>query len=485
MKKSSRWSLLLVALTAFCAAGTIIGFGTGRAEYDIVEQFKQAVGQKQMSDWHPPIVAVVWRGLYGLTGWIGSLFVCSALLYFTGVLLTAEYVHRRLGSRLGSLGVLAVSISPWAYSQINIPWKDTILTGALLAGCGCVMLIRRGARSKRTAVLALVAVGALIFATLVRKNAIAAVVPICFYLAWQLLPIAHRTMRKLQARSSAASSSLRRFVAWLAGSFVLIFAVGGAAVVADAGIARVWHVKETHQEYQVMLDDVMFSVPEDELNAADVTPKLKKRINTSRALCYERGVFYDAYWNCFGRGHGGDYQPIEESHRQGLEKLWRENVITHPARYLSYRWSVYRFYLTTSALEYFQYPVNTAQEIGFGTGPEPFERAVKTYVLDFGVEKLGFTFKPWFWLTGCVLVAAVALKRRRAPAAVLTLTASAFLYTAAYFPVIPEAHFRYTHWPAAAVSIALIAALAEHFRGKSKRPAETADGPLREKTSAL
>ena len=110
---------------------------------------------------------------------------------------------------------------------------------------------------------------------------------------------------------------------------------------------------------------------------------------------------------------------------------------------------------------------------------------MKTYVLDFGVEKLGFTFKPWFWLTGCVLVAAVALKRRRAAAAVLTLTASAFLYTAAYFPVIPEAHFRYTHWPAVAVSIALIAAFTEHFRGKSKRPAETADGPLREKTSAL
>ena len=479
MNARSRWDLLLLVLTALCAGITIIGFGTGRAEFDIIEQFRQVVGQKQMSDWHPPIIAVVWKGLYGATGWIGSLFAFSVILYFCGVLLIARSVHRRLGSRVGSLAVIAVSVSPWAYSQINTPWKDTILTGALLVACGCAMHIRRGDRSKRTVVLALLTLVVLIFATLVRKNAIAAVVPICFYLAWQLWPIAKGAMHKVWARrGDGASSRRRRYAAWIAGSFVLLFTVGGGAVVIDAGIAKTWNVKETHQEYQVMLDDVMFSVPEDELNEAAVSQQLKDRLNTAREQCYDNGEYYDAYWNCFGKGIGGDYEPIAIAHRNGLKKLWRENVITHPGRYISYRWSVYRYYLTTSMLVYLEQPVSIARETGFGRGPEPFESAAKTYVKGFSLTKFDFTFKPWFWLVGSVLVMASAWVCRRGRAAVFMLASSAFLYMAAYFPVIPEAHFRYTHWPVVAVLIGLTVALSGYCGGRRKRPAEKSDGPL-------
>ena len=154
------------------------------------------------------------------------------------------------------------------------------------------------------------------------------------------------------------------------------------------------------------------------------------------------------------------------AHRGGLKKLWRENVITHPGRYISYRWSVYRYYLSRSMLEYLEHPVPIAQETGFGLGPEPFERAAKTYVLDFGVAKLGFTFKPWFWLAASVLVAALGLVCRQGRAAVLMLTSSAFLYMVAYFPVIPEAHFRYTHWPSVALSTAAVILIAGFFRDK-------------------
>lgn len=479
MNVRSRWSLLLFVLTALCAGITIIGFGTGRAEFDIIEQFRQVTGQKQMSDWHPPIIAVVWKGLYGATGWIGSLFAFSTLLYFCGVLLIARSVHRQLGSRVGSLGIIAVSISPWAYSQINIPWKDTILTGALLVACGCAMHIRRGSQSKRTAVLVLFTLGTLIFATLVRKNAISAVVPICFYLAWQLAPIAEGVLRKLRARRGRGSGLRRsRLAAWIAGSFVLTFAVGGGATAAESAIAKTWNVKETHQQYQVMLDDVMFSVPEDELNEAAVSQQLKNRLNTARAQCYDNGEYYDAYWNCFGKGFGGGYEPIEESQRRDLNKLWREHVITHPGRYVSYRWSVYRYYLTTSMLVYLEKPVGIAREAGFGRGPEPFESAAKTYVKDFSLAKFDFTFKPWFWLVGSVLVMACAWVCSRGRAAVFMLGASAFLYMAAYFPVIPEAHFRYTHWPVVAVLIGLTVALSGYFGGKRKGSAEKSDGPL-------
>ena len=40
------------------------------------------------------------------------------------------------------------------------------------------------------------------------------------------------------------------------------------------------------------------------------------------------------------------------------------------------------------------------------------------------------------------------------------LTGSAFLYVFAYFPVIPANHFRYTYWPALAISVACVAVVA-------------------------
>ena len=36
------------------------------------------------------------------------------------------------------------------------------------------------------------------------------------------------------------------------------------------------------------------------------------------------------------------------------------------------------------------------------------------------------------------------------------LTSSALLYILAYFPVIPANHFRYTYWPALAISVACV-----------------------------
>ena len=104
--------------------------------------------------------------------------------------------------------------------------------------------------------------------------------------------------------------------------------------------------------------------------------------------------------------------------------------------------------------------------MGFVRGPELFERAAKTYVLDFGLAKLGFTFKPWFWLVASVMVTGLGLVCRRGRVAVLMLTTSAFVYIAAYFPVIPEAHFRYTHWPAVAVSTAAVLLVVGFFRDK-------------------
>lgn len=219
-----RWDLLLAAACIAAASVIIVGFGTGRAENDIMGQARQMLGMKAVSDWHPPVIVAVWRGLYAITGSVGSLFALQIILYFLGVFLMAVFAHRRLKSRLGSVAVLVVSASPWAYSALNTPWKDTIMAAALLIAAGAVALARpRGGKSLLLIILAL---AMLVFATLERKNGIAAVVPICAYIGYRFSQDAVRALRRSAPRKLQEPKKLRR-TATAAAAAVPIVAVGG------------------------------------------------------------------------------------------------------------------------------------------------------------------------------------------------------------------------------------------------------------------
>ncbi|MCG7297754.1 glycosyltransferase family 39 protein [Brevibacterium sp. ACRRH] len=452
------WDVGLLLLCLAIATVTFLGFYPGRAEHDISEQAKQMLGMKNLSDWHPPIVAILWRGLYAVTGKLGSLLAFQLGIYFLAVFLLAVFAHRILKSKWASLAMIAISVSPWAYSQLNTLWKDTIMAAALLLATGCLALLVP--KKKKTYWFVLPAVALLIFATLVRKNAFVAVVPMCVFLAWRLVPGIRWRVERISRQKLNRKIRVRKSVLATLICVVAIASVTSAALCVDAGIARHWKVQPMHQVYQVILDDVMFSVPESELNGSAVPQELKDKINEARPKCYEKGEPYDAYWNCYGKGIGGGaYSPI--ANRDELKHLWLNHVITHPMRYLEYRWSVYKFYLTTSQLEYNPNRLfGTAKKVGFVKGNKRFESIVFSYIHEWAKKDIAFVFKPWFWLLAGALVSICAWWSGRSRAFALMLTGSAFLYVFAYFPVVPANHFRYTYWPALAVSVAFIAVVA-------------------------
>lgn len=456
--RSIFWEVGLLLLCLAIAAATYLGFYPGRAEFDISEQAKQMLGMKNLSDWHPPIVAILWRGLYALTGKLGSLLAFQLGIYFLAVFLLAVFAHRILKSKWASLAMIAILVSPWAYSQLNTLWKDTIMAAALLLATGCLALVVP--RKKKTYWFVIPAVALLIFATLVRKNAAVAVVPMCVYLAWRLVPGIRWRVERISRQRLKRKIRVRKGVLATLICAIAVASIISAALFIDSGIARHWKVQPTHQVYQIILDDVMFSVPESELNESAAPQELKDKINKARPKCYEMNEPYDAYWNCYGRGSSGsDYSPL--GYRDELKQLWLDHVITHPQRYVEYRWSVYKFYLTTSVLIYFPNKVvKPAKEVGFRKGSTKFDKVAKFYVVDFGADTIGFVFKPWFWLLAGAIVSIGACWSGRSRAFALMLTGSAFLYILAYFPVIPANHFRYTYWPALAVSVACVAVVA-------------------------
>ena len=457
-RKGLLWDAGLFLLCLAIATVTFLGFYPGRAEYDISEQAKQMLGLKNLSDWHPPIIVILWRGLYTVSGEFGSLFAFQIGVYFLAVFLLSVFAHRILESKWASVAMIAVLVSPWAYSQLNTLWKDTIMAATLLLATGSLALIVP--KKKKTYWFVIPTVALLVFSSLVRKNAVVAVVPVCVYLAWRLVPgirwrIERVTRQKLNKKIRVRKSVLATLIC-----VVAVASVTSAALCVDAGIARHWKVQPTYQVYQVILDDVMFSVPESELSRSAVSQELKDKINEARPKCYEKGEPYDAYWNCYGKGiAGGAYSPL--ANRDELKHLWLNHVITCPMRYLEYRWSVYKFYLTTSQLEYISNDLfEPAKKAGFVKGNEEFESITFSYVHEWAKKEIGFVFKPWFWLLAGAIVSIGAWWSGRSRAFAFMLTGSAFLYVFAYFPVIPANHFRYTYWPALAISVACVAVVA-------------------------
>ena len=533
------WDVLLAMLTAVWSLLFIRLFSPGRVNVDIAEQYLQATGERPFTDWHPPVMGMLWRGLLALTGQVGSLLVLQVSVLAVASWLIGVLVHRTGAPRWVSLLGPAIMATPWVLSQMTTLWKDTQMAVALLLGTVFIAITRL---VPKTWPLWIPASALLVYAVAVRKNAVFAVVPIAVFGGCCLLGLwrehrgaagrdggEHRgaagrdsasTPASAEAAageeiSGAASSSERRrrlFIPVGVMSLVVLALIGGGAKATEAVIASQVEVEKTGQISQIMLDDVMFSVPDSELMAADAPSELKEHISSARDTCLEKNEIWDSYWNCYGKGESGeDFSPI--AYQDELRQLWLNEVITHPLRYAEYRTAVFSHYFFTSALEYWPAEWHgEAEDAGIEAGDPKADYIVRPYVEDFALGTFPMLFTPWFWTLVAVVLLGLgvrSLKKRgqwfveeRAAAhgahasagrrilladthssadrarsfwpEITALAASALCYVLGYFPIVPSNHFRYTFWPALAVSVAVVLALAMWRRGAGAPPNDAA-----------
>lgn len=462
----------------------LMAFYPGNANIDIVDQVYQARGDAPYHNWHPPVIAFVWEMLYRATGTFGSLYVVIALLYGLGAWLLCILIWKRTGSALlGSAGLI-LPAAPWTLSQANMLWKDTQSALALLVGLLIVFFIR----PQRAVTWWLMLPGGLllIYGIAARKNAISALLPIAVFLGWLLVQF----LRRRPQASEPAAGTRRDHSRWwsralsVAAAAAAVFAViAGGVVAAEHYVDEARDVRDDGQAAQIMLDDVMFVLPDDELRASGAPPELIDRISTSRKKCLARGEPYDAYWNCYGKGvTGRPFSPL--AHQDAIKDLWITTLTRHPGSYLQYRAEQYGRYLTFSRLLYWPNSWNgEASQVGLGVPPSAADSAASFYVR--GTNKLvPFVYRPWFWLAAggfiCIWAAAAARISRgqRVPlrAEAATLSASALMYMFAYFPTVPEFHFRYTYWPAIAITAAGLMMLAGQLASRRDRRAAGSEG---------
>ncbi|MGO2037803.1 MAG: hypothetical protein ACTH2U_15115 [Brevibacterium sp.] len=501
------WDGVLALLTLIWSYGFIRLFFPGRVNVDIGNQYRQALGEAPVTDWHPPVMSAVWRVLIDVTGQAGSLLVLQVGMLALAAWLVGVLIHRIGAPRWVSLLGPAIMATPWVLSQMTTLWKDTQMGVAMLLAVLLLVFARFAPRPWMIWAPWIVAIVLLVYALGLRKNALFAIVPIAVYFGFCLV-------RRFRRRGD----SPRKVVLATAGVSVLVLALlGGGVKATDAAISSVVEVHPTGQISQIFLDDVMFSVPEAELQASGAPEELKDHISSARDKCLEMGEIWDAYWNCYGRGETGKaFSPI--AYQDELKDLWLSEVVTHPVRYAEYRAAVFSYYFFSSKLEYWEADWNgDATKVGYGHGSVKADYIFKPYVEDFALGTFPMLFKPWFWTLLAALLLGLGLWTRRqgGPAAgesgrprvqdsaasdravvaadrssdvrtlwpeVTMLATSALCYIFGYFPIVPANHFRYTFWPALAVTVATVLVLAMWRSGRLRggRPATTVgEGPVR------
>ncbi|MFD5635668.1 GtrA family protein [Streptomyces sp. NPDC127077] len=438
------WPGCLALMAAVC--GFVVGtvFHPGFLTADSVEQLLQAEGARPVTDWHPPVMALLWRVLIHTTGSLSTMAALQTAVLWGTLWVLAVALWKRTGSRPLSLLMLAFGLAPHIANFTGVVWKDVHMAYALLAVCAIALFARELPAGHGRTRWALLALGLLFmaYASLVRKNAFPAVLPLLPMLLFALWPVPGR----------------RRWL--IAGGSLLAFAVVGSVVVSS-----VTHPVATRQYAQIPLDDVTHVLTPQEVRSAaeqaGATPSFQNDLVRTAQNCQRRKILWDAYFTCYPHRPGyrdsiGPHFTADEA--DVLVKMWVQQMPHQAAGYLKYRTRTFARLLFEGNLRY--------ASGTFGGTPKnvtvdpTLDAILRSYVTGFAHD-IPWLFQAWFWLAAAL----VLTLRRHWPGPwsreLRLLGLSSVLYIACYLPTAPQANYRYVYWPALAGTLALILIAAE------------------------
>ena len=285
-----------------CWALTLAAYWPGFAMYDTLMQYRQVLSGR-FDDWHPPAMARLWQALAPLGGGQAPLFVAQVTLYWLGFALLALPLAR--GGRVRAalaLGAIAI-LPPFLGWQVAV-LKDAQMTGALLAAVGVIGGARLAGRRPGGAEWSGAAV-LLLYAVLVRANAVFAVAP----LVAMLLPLRWRARTALALGGIAATIAL---------SPIVNHRLLGAS---DSGVARTQPIYD--------LAAIAVRAP------GAVTGLSAMAVAHIRA----RGCVKPFFWDPLSDSGpcGGDVVPLAHMPMTRLDLLWAQAIASHPLAYGAHR----------------------------------------------------------------------------------------------------------------------------------------------------
>jgi hypothetical protein len=193
-------SLLLLTI-AWHWPGKLIG--------DSITQLSE-IESGRLTDWHPPLMAVIWRAL-GSTP--QSMLVLQASLYWLGLALLADRLRLQAGTRW-AYAMLLIGLTPMSFIYLGVIQKDTLMTALFILAVGMSV------RSVPAYGLVPAFVGMLVRANavfampplVVRSRRIAPTIALCLVLALLLVPVSRFiNLSLLGAERSNVEKTLQLF----------------------------------------------------------------------------------------------------------------------------------------------------------------------------------------------------------------------------------------------------------------------------------
>ena len=383
----------------------------GYMSYDSVWQLMQARHLEPINEWHPPMMALIWRLTDAVIAGPFPMLVLQSATFLIGVY---ALLRRVMSNRAAAIVAVAVLLVPENIVVMGVIWKDSQMAGFRFAGIAALL-----SENRRWRVVGCVL---MFLATGVRYNAAAATFPIMLGLfEWR-----------------SGLGWLRRYA--IAGA-VWIAITAAAFMVNRVVVEKHMNPWPTAAAPVDIAGILRFAPPIDNATIVAETPGVPWTHPED-----VQGQVQHSYkpTNSYLELTYGPIAMIEYPQTQpqldAITAAWRVLVFEYPEAFLRHRWAVFHAQLHVG---------------GMWTGfiNEPWgedtlhHRAIHSWLQQawiHGVEKTNasFTFRAWFFFW---LGIAFLLMSRHARTAFVVL-ASGLTYELALFVIAPAIDYRYSHW---------------------------------------
>lgn len=414
----------------------------------------------QLHDGHSPLLVKFWS----LTQLVKA---GPAIPYLAGlvlaILMAALLLRQVLGSALAAAaGLCCVVLLPPVFVSLGLVTKDLFFVGAMLA----VMYgVARYDAAPRRRYLAFALASAQL-AVMFRIDAVFALVPVLFYLAWQVVRRRH-------------PGWLRALL--LAGGCTVLLVLA-LVTVSKLSAKHVFRAKAYHAEQVSMLFDLSamsigsdrMLIPASRLGPEGFPlPMLRARFKTGSA---------DAIiWST--DAHHLVYRP-DADHAE-LHRAWFRAILADPLEYLRFRTEYAAHFIGIRYNEDWLRGQFSGDESMVRESAAVWERARSPmqgwYRWLSESPSLQVVYLPWFWLLCGVfplLVFGLPLRAAGSPSGSspvpTLLIASALSYTLLMSILSAAAIGRYHSWPRMAIGVAIVLAAAELLRWRRRTAAPAA-----------
>lgn len=170
------WLAGILAVAGLGAALDAYGYWPGILIEDSRAQYTQAV-RNAFEDWHPPLMAWIWRRLMLVGSGPAPMLALQLLLYWAGFAIAGAWAWRRGRSGAG-IALAAVGWLPGPLELMGAVMKDALMAGSLVSASG-LLLWQQTVRSRAAYWALTVGVfAAMAVAAALRFNAFLACIPL-------------------------------------------------------------------------------------------------------------------------------------------------------------------------------------------------------------------------------------------------------------------------------------------------------------------